>query len=178
MFLLGGFQIASHLANYKADGVLEAIRSKAYVQGNIIPIITPNDDGSGDTLKICDGIPQSDTDQTCVPIVDAPPDDQPPKPKQDQGAATTAVRDVFSYLSDALYTPRPYPTDETRYYSATALGKLASAVANGAARATDIANQPLVSGTAVRLSEVSPPVFANGKRVYLLAAVSRDDKAI
>lgn len=167
MFLLGGFQIASHLANYNADSVLEAIRSKAYVQGNIIPVITPNGDGSGDTLNICDGIPQSNTDQTCVPIVDAPPDNQPPKPKQDQDAATTAVRDVFSYLSDALYTPQPHPTDEVRYYSATALGKMASAVAtNGVARATNIANianRPLVSVTAVRLSEVSSPVSANGE---------------
>ena len=179
MFVLGGFQIASHLTNYKADGVLEAIRSKAYVKGKIIPIITPNGDGTGDTLRICNGIPQSNADQTCVPIFDAPPDNQHPKPKQDQDAATTTLRDVFSELSGALYPQQTQPTGEIRVFGATSLANLAPAViTNGAARATNVANRPSVSGTTVRLSEASSPVSANGKLVGLLVAVSRGGKAV
>ena len=173
MFVLGGFQIASHLTNHNADGVLEAIRSKAYVKGKIIPIITPNGDGSGDTLRICNGIPQSNADQTCVPIFDAPPDNHPPNPKQDEGPATTTLRDVFSELSGALFPPQTQPADEARVFGATSLANLAPAsTTNGAARATNVANQPSVSGTAVRLSGALPPASAIGKQVDLLAALS------
>lgn len=156
MFVLGGFQIASHLTNYNANNVLEAIRSKALVKGKIIPIITPNDDGSGDTLKICDDIPQSNTDPNCYPIFDAPPDNQPQKPKQDQGAATTTYRDVFSDLGDALYTPPAYTTTEVRVFSAP---RANIAPTSGV---TNVANRPAVTGV---LLDVPSPASVNGKQV-------------
>jgi hypothetical protein len=166
VFVLGGLQIASHITNYNANGVLEAIRSKAYVKGKIIPIITQNDDGSGDTLRICDGIPQANADQ-CVPIFDAPPANQPQKPKQEQGAATTTFRDIFSDLSDALYAPQTTPTGANRVLNATP-----SAVT------TSGATQPVVSATALNLLEGSPPASSNGKPLCLLAALSWGDKAV
>jgi hypothetical protein len=181
MFVLGGFQIASHLTNHNANGVLEAIRSRAYVKGKIIPIITPNQDGSGDTLRICDGIPQSNADQTCPPLFDAPPDNQSPKPKQDQGAATTAIQDIFSFLSDALYAPQTTLTGEIRAFSATSLANIASTVTtSGAAGATNVANRPVVSGTVTMGSpQVSSPASsANGKQVCLLVAIFRGDKPV
>jgi len=170
MFVLGGFQIASHLTNYNANGVLEAIRSKAYVKGRIFPIIGPNEDGTGDTLRICDDIPQSNTDNTCVPIVDAPSNNQRPKPKQDQGAATT--QDVFEALSDALYAPK---TGEIRVLATLPANIPSTVTTSGAADTTNVANRPVVPGTtAVRPSQVpSPASSANGKQVCLLAAVSQ-----
>ena len=170
MLVLGGFQIASHLTNHNAYGVLEAIRSKASVKGRIIPIITPNDDGSGDTLSICGGIPGSNGE--CVPIFDAPPDNQPQKPKQDQGAATSPLPDPFDALSYAFYAPQTTHASENRILNATPFARIAStSMASGATQATTVATQPVVS------AEAPSPASSTGKQLCLLVPVSWDGTA-
>ena len=169
MFIQGGFQVASHITNRKANDVLEAIRSKANALEKLIPIITPNPDGSGDTLRLCDGIPQSGADQTCQPIFDSPPPgNQRPKPPRDQNQFTTTPQ---ALQSDVFLASQKPANGDSRYLSATASGNIPSnATVPVAPGATNAANRP-VAGLAVASS-------VNGEQVVSSRVVSRSDEAV
>lgn len=169
MFVQGGFQIASHVTNHNANAVLEAIRSKASVEGRMIPVITPNQDGSGDTLRVCNGIPQSDADQTCQPVFNAPSNDPRPKHHRDQDPTTTtsALQDNVSSLSSislASQTPArngfsPFSVAPPAIIAPTATASIAA----GATKAVDV---PAADTIAVESTKIpSPSSPGNGKQV-------------
>jgi hypothetical protein len=180
MFVQGGFQVASHIANHKANNVLEAIMNKASVKGKVIPVITPNDDGSGDTLRLCNGIPQSDADETCQPVYKAPPTNPQTNRPQAQDAPTisptTALQDNISTPSGVLFASETPANGITRPSGATSPVNVASIASTAVvAGVSNVAMGP--SATAVNPILVSPGVVsASGKQECFRAAVRCSDK--
>lgn len=169
MFVQGGFQIASNITNHSANDVLEAIRSKASVKGRMIPVITPNQDGSGDTLRVCNGIPQSDADQTCQPVFDAPSNNPRPKHHQNHDATTTttALQDNVSSLSGILPASQTPANNNFGLFSVSPPAIIAAtataSVAAGATKVTDGLAAGTVSVKSTKIPSPSSP--GNGKHL-------------